>query len=309
MQRIVEITKEGAFLSVERGFLNVEIEKQLSQIPLDAIEALLLATQGATITTTLLSRLCDLGIPVVVCRDNYMPTGLLLQYEGFSMIPQRLTLQIEASLPLKKNIWKQIVSHKVANQKDVLFWAKRDCSDFDQLISHIGSGDPQNVEAQAARKYWPRLFGDSFLRDTSSKNINGALNYAYAIIRAMVARKIVASGLNPALGIMHQSQRNAFCLVDDLMEPFRPCADYAVAFYFQEMNLLPQQEFILSPAFKKWLIASLNMITLMTVEGGSHLSRSMELYVNDYVTSLQNKKEGLCCAELKVALNKLTNPC
>jgi CRISPR-associated protein Cas1 len=139
-----------------------------------------------------------------------------------------LKSQINSTLPLRKSIWKQLIKAKIKNQSSLLQTLGKDFSKLSKLEAKVRSGDPDNCEAQASRFYWTQLFGKEFKRERFGDYPNNLLNYAYSIIRAMMARSIVSTGLHPSLGVFHKNQYNAFCLADDLMEPFRPISDSLV---------------------------------------------------------------------------------
>ncbi len=207
-------------------------EEAIRTIPIEDIGLLILDNSRITITHGLLEALLSNNVALLSCGSNHMPLGLQLPLEANSTQSERTRAQIEASLPLKKQLWQQIVQAKIENQahvlqtcrnlaaKNMLVWAKQ-----------IKSGDSENLEGRAAAYYWPNLFGHipGFRRDREGPPPNHLLNYGYAVLRAVVARSLVGSGLFPALGIHHRNRYNAFCLADDVMEPFRPFVDKLVA--------------------------------------------------------------------------------
>lgn len=165
---------------------------------------------------------------MVICDDRHLPVGLCLPLTGYHAPARRMTAQANASKPTLKRLWQQIVRAKVAHQAALLRDLRGSDFGLGELAVSVRSGDPDNVEAQAARLYWPALFDSAdFLRDPALPDQNRYLNYGYAILRAIVARAICASGLHPGLGIHHHHRNNAYCLADDLMEPFRPAVDRA----------------------------------------------------------------------------------
>lgn len=168
----------------------------------------------------------------VSCADNKIPNGLMLPIAGQHIQSKRMAIQAEVSKPTQKRIWQQLVQAKINAQGQVLHDLHGDDLGIRKMATRVKSGDPDNLEAQAARKYWRPLFkNQKFKRDQEADGQNAQLNYGYGILRAVVARATVAAGLHPSLGIHHKNQYNAFCLVDDLMEPYRPIVDYAVAHY------------------------------------------------------------------------------
>jgi CRISPR-associated protein Cas1 len=151
----------------------------------------------------------------------------MLPFHGHHRQADVARLQIEASVPLRKRLWQRIAQSKIANQEAALLACGKGSSPLAAMAALVGSGDPDNVEARAAREYWKRIFTD-FTRDNERDRRNGLLNYGYAVTRAGVARALVASGLLPCLGLHHASTANAFNLADDLVEPFRPFVDRVV---------------------------------------------------------------------------------
>ncbi len=229
--RVVEIVSEGQHLARHRGFLTVRKDgEEQGRIPLDDIAVLICNTEahGLTYTNDLLVDMANRGIPAVLCGANYLPVAWLWPVEGHHVQALRMRSQLEASLPLRKRLWQALVKAKIAQQQNVLNVLGVPGGGLLALAQRVRSGDPDNVEAQAARRYWPLVFGSNFRRDRSAGGANAFLNYGYTVLRAAVARSVAAAGLHPSIGIHHHNRANPFCLVDDLMEPFRPLVDYAV---------------------------------------------------------------------------------
>ena len=183
---------------------------------------------GLTYTNDLLVELANRGIPAVLCGGNYLPVAWLWPVEGHHIQALRMRSQLEAAQPLRKRLWQALVKAKVAQQKNVLELLETPGGGLTTLAQRVRSGDPDNIEAQAARRYWPLIFGPNFRRDRSGGGPNPFLNYGYTVLRAAVARATAAAGLHPSIGIHHHNRANPFCLVDDLMEPFRPLVDFTV---------------------------------------------------------------------------------
>jgi CRISPR-associated protein Cas1 len=205
---------------------NVELSR-----PIEDIGVVILDHQQITITHGLLTALLKNNVALVQCDETHHPIGLMLNLDGHTLQTQRFKAQIEASEPLKKQLWQQTVVAKINNQKLVLQSINKDVKKLDFLIGNVKSGDADNCEARAAAYYWGVLFEDYipyFRREREGNSPNNLLNYGYAILRAAVARALVGSGLLPALGIFHRNQYNAYCLADDIMEPYRPFVDNAV---------------------------------------------------------------------------------
>lgn len=204
--------------------------KQQSErtIPIEDIGVVLLNNKRITITSSALEALIENNAAVVTCDSKNMPNGLLLSLCGNTTQNERFRTQIEASLPLKKQLWQQTIRQKINNQAKLLNTytnAKVEC--MYAWADKVRSGDPDNIEARAAAYYWKNLFSDipNFVRGRDGAPPNNLLNYGYAILRAVVARSLVASGLLPTLGLHHHNKYNAYCLADDIMEPYRPYVD------------------------------------------------------------------------------------
>ena len=228
--RVIEIASEGQHLARQRGLMTVSCNgAEAGRVPLDDIGVLLCNAQGLTYSNDLLVELAKRGAAVVLCGNNYLPIAWLWPLEGHHIQSLRMRYQLEASLPLRKRLWQLVVKAKIGQQKMLLETLGKSGSGLDALARRVKSGDPDNMEAQAARQYWPRLFGPDFQRERFGEMPNPLLNYGYTVLRAATARAVAAAGLHPSLGIHHHNRYDAMCLVDDLMEPFRPAVDYAVA--------------------------------------------------------------------------------
>jgi CRISPR-associated endonuclease cas1, NMENI subtype len=182
-----------------------------------------------TLTSALIAALLDNNVALITCDSHHMPTGLLLPLSGNTIQSERFQGQVSASLPLKKQLWQQTVKQKIANQSTILRQltsAEAGC--MDKWSNDVRSGDVDNLEGRAAAYYWKNLFAqeiDHFKRGREEAAPNHLLNYGYAILRAIIARALVSSGLLPTLGIHHHNRYNAYCLADDIMEPYRPYVD------------------------------------------------------------------------------------
>ena len=199
--------------------------------PIEDIGVVVLSHKQITITSGAIEALLENNCAVITCDSKSMPVGLLLPLVGNTIQSERFQDQLNASQPLRKQLWQQTMQHKISNQAAVL----KKCSDAETKCmqiwaNNVRSGDPENLEARAAVYYWKCLFGHipGFIRDREGVAPNNLLNYGYAILRAVVARSLVASGLLPTLGIHHHNRYNAYCLADDIMEPYRPYVDQLV---------------------------------------------------------------------------------
>ena len=228
--RVIEIAEDGRHLAKARGFLTVSADKaEIGRVPIDDVGAVIASAHGITYSNNLLTALAERCIPLVVCGSNHMPAAFLWTTDGHHEQAGRMTDQANASKPLRKRLWSQIVRAKILGQGATLEAVGAPHGGFYLLSRKVRSGDPDNVEAQAARRYWPLLFGAEFRRDRREPGVNAMLNYAYTVLRAGAARAVMAAGLHPALGLAHRQRGNAFALADDLMEPFRPVADLLVS--------------------------------------------------------------------------------
>lgn len=227
--RVVEIAEDGRHLAKSRGFLTVSANgAEIGRVPLDDVAAVVANAHGITYSNNLLVALAERCAPLVVCGRNHRPAAFLWTVDGHYEQAGRMADQATASKPLRKRLWAQLVSAKIESQGATLEAVGAPHQGFRLLARKVRSGDPDNVEAQAARRYWPLLFGDGFRRDRSADGINGLLNYVYTVLRAGAARALMGAGLHPSLGLSHRQRGNAFALADDLMEPFRPMADLLV---------------------------------------------------------------------------------
>ena len=209
----------------ERFKQKVEVTK-----PIEDIGVVVLDNKQITVTSGLLEALLENNCAVITCDSKSMPVGLMLPLYGNTTQNERFRYQLDASLPLKKQLWQQTIKVKIDNQAAIL---KKCIGEEIRCMkvwaSEVKSGDSDNMEARAAAYYWKKLFPiDGFTRDRDGISPNNLLNYGYAILRAVVARGLVTSGLLPTLGIHHHNRYNAYCLADDIMEPYRPYVDELV---------------------------------------------------------------------------------
>ena len=212
-------------------------------IPVEDIGVVVIDNRQITLTSALVSALLDNKAAVVTCDERSMPSGLLLPLCGNDIQNERFRNQIDASLPLRKQLWQQTVEAKILNQAAVLEYVSgEDARNMLAWAGSVKSGDSENLEGRAAAFYWKNVFPDLpyFNRGRFEESPNNLLNYGYAILRAAVARSLVAAGLLPTLGIHHHNRYNAYCLADDIMEPYRPYVDKMVVDILREGNLGPQ---------------------------------------------------------------------
>ena len=242
-----------------------KVQTQVTK-PIEDIGVVVLDNQRITITTGAMEALLANNCAIITCDQRSMPVGLVLPLSGNTTQSERFRDQIDASLPLKKQLWQQTIQAKISNQAAVLATCRKaEVGCLRAWAKDVRSGDPDNFEGRAAAYYWRYLFGlhiDGFTRDREGLPPNNALNYGYAILRAIVARALVSSGMLPTLGIHHHNRYNAYCLADDIMEPYRPYVDEYV-FQLTQKHGLPSED--LSKAWKAELLL---IPTLDVVIGG-----------------------------------------
>lgn len=204
-------------------------QQSTKTVPIEDIGVLVLDNRQISITQALLSELVKQNIAVITCDDKHMPIGLLMPLEGNTLQSERFREQIDASEPLRKQMWQQTVSSKIKGQAAVLKSQNVTADNMMVWANSVRSGDADNLEGRAAAYYWKNVFHDpDFIRDPEGLPPNNLLNYGYAVLRALVARSLTAVGLLPTLGIHHHNRYNAYCLADDIMEPYRPIVDQVV---------------------------------------------------------------------------------
>ena len=229
-------------------------ENTVHTIPVEDIGVVVLDHKQVTITQALLEALLDNNCAVITCDKSHLPMGLMLPLRGNTTQNERFRFQLDASLPLKKQLWQQTVQAKISNQAAVLkLCRRREIGNMLKWQNDVRSGDPDNLEGRAAAYYWKNMFPEveDFTRDREGVSPNNLLNYGYAILRAVIARALVASGMLPTLGIHHHNRYNAYCLADDIMEPYRPYVDELVA-KFTDENGYPDE---LTPDIKRELLS------------------------------------------------------
>jgi CRISPR-associated protein Cas1 len=287
MERVVDIDTDGLFLGISRGFLTVRAEgAEKGRVALDDIGALIVHGHGTTWSNTVFTRLSARAVPVVICGANHAPVACVWPLEGHHLQAARMRAQISATRPLGKRMWADIVSAKIRMQGEVLALHGIEAGAFARLARGVRSGDPGNVEAQAARRYWKLLFGHSFLRDQDGDGINGLLNYGYTVLRAITARAVCAAGLHPTIAIFHANRANAFALADDLMEPYRPLVDHLVR------RLADAGETEVTAETKRQL-AAITTLDLRSGSGTSPLAVHVQKLVHSVATSFETGTAAL----------------
>ncbi len=285
--RVVEIASDGRHLAIDRGFMTVsDKENELGRVPLDDLAAVVANAHGLTYSNNLLVTLATRGVPVVLCGPQHRPMAVVWPVDGHHAQSGRMDDQANAGAPLKKRLWQQIVQAKILAQGATLAAVGAESGGFLLLSRKVRAGDPGNVEAEAARRYWPLLFGSAFRRDQDGDGLNGLLNYGYAVLRAATARAVMAAGLHPSLGLMHSNRGNAMVLVDDLMEPFRPVID-------REVHRLRGDKIVEVTSETKATLARLMVIDLPTADGVSPLMTCLERLTNSLAKAYSGETDRL----------------
>lgn len=243
-----------AYLSTanEQLVITMHDTGELKSVPIEDIGLVILDHSQITITQSVIAKLLASNTALITCDHTHHPTGMLLTLDGNSLQSMKYQAQIEISVPLKKQLWQQTVIAKINNQAALLVQQRQENKYLLNLAAAVKSGDTDNCEAKAAAYYWKRVFPDflEFRRERHGPPPNNLLNYGYAIVRAVVARSLVGSGLLPTLGIHHRNQYNAYCLADDIMEPYRPFVDKVVCQIIRGNGRFLE----MTPAMKKALL-------------------------------------------------------
>jgi CRISPR-associated protein Cas1 len=243
-----------AYLSIRQQQLVVKQHEQERQVPIEDIALVVLENPQITVTLPTLQQLNENNVAVVFCNDKHMPASMLLNLDGHHLQSEIFRQQLDSTVPLKKQLWQQTIQSKIKNQEAMLKSKGKGVGALPSFASSVKSDDITNREGAAAREYWNILFGNGFTRDRYGVAPNPFLNYGYIILRAAVTRALVGSGLLPTLGIHHKNRYNAYCLADDIMEPYRPYVDDAVYHLWESGN----EDLILDKEIKAYL---LNVLT------------------------------------------------
>lgn len=254
--RIIDIADTPARLSQQGELLVIEPNgHEKVTVPFGELAAVIASHPQVVVTQGALSSMSKSGTVYICCDDKHMPAGMLLPLSGHFVQGERFEKQMEVSLPTKKRLWQSIVFSKILNQSTVLRKLGRNNAGIKELANKVRSGDPENIEAQAAQRYWLSLFADSqFRRDPNRDDQNRLLNYGYAILRAVVSRAVCGAGLHPSLSWHHHNRYDTFRLASDLMEPLRPLIDFRVA----EIIQLKGVNVPLDKTVKEMLISAMN---------------------------------------------------
>lgn len=282
--------KNKSYLSYKHNLISIKIDDYETTVCFDDIDTIIIENQQSTITSALLSQLSKADINVIFCDEKFMPSSILLGINKNSRTTKIQKNQIIVSKPKLNQIWKDIITSKVTNQSKILKRLNKNSDYLDALIPRIKSNDKENIEATAAAYYFKELFGKEFSRNDPENVNNAVLNFGYAIFRSSICRYLIAYGLNPAFGIHHSSELNAFNLADDLIEPFRPIIDdYVVRNIKKDMDL--------NSKIKKDLLKLLDK-TVVYDSKNTTVSNCMKSIVANYQSICLLKCEELTLFEL-----------
>jgi len=228
IKRIVEVGSPARLSLVNHQLVLERQGQESATVPAEDLGLLILDHQGITYTQAVFTACSKHNALVLICDDKHLPGAVMLPLDCHSLQSRIMAQQIKIAEPTRKRLWQAIVRAKINGQARTLQTVKGSAGPLPALAEKVRSGDPSNVEAQAARFYWQQLFGEDFRRGNDEEHLNGLLNYGYAVVRAACARALVGAGLHPSFGLHHHNQYNSFCLADDLVEPLRPLVDLAV---------------------------------------------------------------------------------
>ncbi|GAB5469852.1 MAG: type II CRISPR-associated endonuclease Cas1 [Rhodospirillales bacterium] len=237
LRKTIEISTPGTRLSIKQRQLVIDRpDLPTATLPPEDLGVVIVDDRRATYTQAVFTTLLAAGATVMITGPDHLPAGLMLPLDAHHHQTERHRAQALAGAPTKKRIWQALVRAKIGQQVAVLAYFNASHDGLAAMARRVRSGDPDNLEAQAAQRYWPLLFGGAFRRDREAEGINVQLNYGYAVFRAAMARALVAAGLIPSLGVFHRNRGNPFCLADDLLEPYRPFVDWRVKRLEQELD-------------------------------------------------------------------------
>lgn len=289
--RVVEIAQDGRHLCKERGFLVVKAGRgEAGRVPLNDIGVLIANAYGLTYSNNLLVALAERSVPVILCDNRHAPVALVWPMVSHHRQAERFEAQAAAGAPLKKRFWRQLIRAKIRFQAETLARTGKNPAPVAMLEQKVRSGDSGNMEAAAARLYFPLLFGSDFRRDRKRPGLNAMLNYGYTILRAATARAVMGAGLHPSFPLHHKNLNNPMRLVDDLMEPFRPLVDLRVH------ALAGQGQTEVLPESKRELAGICDM-DMETERGRSPISECLKTLASSLVQALLGQRKELALPE------------
>lgn len=281
--RVLELQSPGSYIALDRGRLTVTNgEQELGTVPVADVGVVLVSNTASSISSSAIAALLERGALIVFCGRNFLPLGILQPLNLHTAGHERVQAQLRTTAPHKKQLWAALVRAKLAHQALLLEAVGQDAELLWRLHRKVRSGDPLNIEAQAARAYWPRLFGNDFRRNSNGDGINALLNYGYTVIRAALARAVVGAGLAPCYSLHHSPKENPLALVDDLIEPFRPLVD-ALAWQLKNSAL----DYI-APITKRELCGVLTL-DIQTSDGVTTLPQVFHTLCHAYIRAITER--------------------
>ncbi len=279
IKRIIHIASAAHLKCKLNQLVIVSKEGKDHQVPIEDIGFLILDNTQITHSQHLLAECLSQNVAVLICDNKHLPAGLLMPLTGHTLQSKTMQRQADADRQVKYKAWQQIIQAKIQAQHHALkYCTSKAYPIFERLASQVKPDDLDNCEAQAARYYFPALFGKSFRRDRNQEGLNSLLNYGYTIIRSACARALVGAGLHPTLGIHHRNQYDSFCLADDIIEPLRPIVDVQVY-----QHLCESDDIILDKNTKADLVAILSQ----TVRIGRRKNIPLMVALEEYCASLR----------------------
>lgn len=259
IKRVVEIANPARLRSENRQLVIERQDFPAATIPFEDLGVLIIDHPAVLYSQRVLIDCSKQNVALIVCDEKHHPSASLLPFEGNHLHTKVFRDQVAVKQPIRKRVWQSIIQSKIHAQAELLERVGEEGADIRNLTTKVVSGDSSNIEAQASRLYWRRLFGSGFKRERDQPGTNALLNYGYAIIRAAVARSVVSAGLHPAYGIKHSNQYNPFCLADDLIEPLRPLVDAKVREFREEERDFPESEPASSLELRRALLSLLGV--------------------------------------------------
>ncbi len=287
MWRVIDLGGSGYFLHTRHNKLVVEKEDVKTEIPYQDIHSIICHGLGFRYSDAFVKACLHHKIPITFCDEKHMPLGMLLPMLQHTDAANRIEIQTSATLPRKKQAWQQIVQAKLRYQGDLLklLGMDSDALKLQVLAQNVLSADTTNNEAQGAKIYFEAIFGEKFIRSDETNAINAKLDYGYSVLRSSVARAVVDVGLLPSFGVFHSQRINPFCLIDDLMEPYRPMVDSLVLAFTSKYGI----ESTLTPTEKK-LLMQIPTSAVTHSQESIEFTFALRLYVMSYVQFLAREK-------------------
>lgn len=290
MWRVIDLGGSGYFLHTHHNKLIVEKDGNKTEVPFQDIHSIICHGLGFRYSDAFFKACLHNKIPVTFCDETHLPLGMLLPMHQHTDAARRMEAQLQASLPRKKLAWQQIIIAKLHFQGGLLktLGLQNDARKLFILAKNVLSGDPTNTEAQGAKIYFEALLGGNFYRSDQTNAINAKLDYGYSILRSAVARAVVDVGLLPSQGVFHSNRINPFCLVDDLMEPYRPMVDSLVLSIGSKYGIEPT---LISD--EKKLLIGLTATTVLCGASKMELTNALRLYVMSYLNFLTREQNSI----------------